>query len=245
MMQKSGSSQKFSRSQKQETFSANVHVVSRSRCPAESCRISYQWDKSQICPTMSSPHISTLPLILTSLATHLPLVTLATHSLTCLPSSSSIEVPSDGELEVQCNVTVPNTQVCFWVLFSLLNSNKDCRSYLMATIKMQEAFYTIQWVTNKEGMISNVSYDYICRCCRMKCNTNANANINANWPKLFIIYWTFIVNLSNLSGWSEVFVWGPSGLGGGFWSILNRRYPIAQCSLPVQGQSQCHMEIQI
>ena len=62
---------------------------------------------------MSSPHISTLPLILTSLATHLPLVTLATHSLTCLPSSSSIEVPSDGELEVQCNVTVPNTQVCF------------------------------------------------------------------------------------------------------------------------------------
>merc|ERR1719305_446045 len=91
---------------------------------------------------MSSPHISTLPLILTSLLTHLPLVTLltrlpptATHSLTCLPSSSSIEVPSDGELEVQCNVTVPNTQ---------------------------EAFYTIQWVTNKKGMISNVSYNYIC-----------------------------------------------------------------------------------
>ena len=119
MMQKSGSSQKYSRSQKQETFSANVEVVSRSRCPAESCRISYQWDKSQICPTMSSPHISTLPLILTSLATYLPLVTLATHNLTCLPSSSSIEVPSDGELEVQCNVTVPNTQVCFWVPFSL------------------------------------------------------------------------------------------------------------------------------
>ena len=50
----------------------------------------------------------------------------------------------------------------------------------MATIKMQEAFYTIQWVTNKEGMISNVSYSDMCRCCRMKCNTNANTNINAN-----------------------------------------------------------------
>ena len=65
---------------------------------------------------MSSPRISTLLLVLTFLLTRLPPT--ATHSLSCLPSSSSIEVPSDGELKVHCNVTVPKTQVCFWLLFS-------------------------------------------------------------------------------------------------------------------------------
>ena len=104
-------------------FSANVSLVSRSHWPAESCRCSYQLEEiknCQICPNMSPAQISTLPLFLTSLVVTLPCrASLDTHSLACLPSSSSLEVPSEGELKVQCNVTVAEDQVCFWFVFSI------------------------------------------------------------------------------------------------------------------------------
>ena len=68
-------------------------------------------------PTMSA-HISIIiPLILTSMVAILP--STARHSLTCLPLSSSLKVRSEGELEVQCNVTVPEEQVRFSSMFSL------------------------------------------------------------------------------------------------------------------------------
>ena len=108
-------------------------------------------DKSQISPNMSSSHIFTLLLLTSLVAAHPPSSAASTsslpsqpqpppqpltslmaahppssttsHSLTCLPSSSSIEVPSDGELlNVQCNVTVPKTQVWFSVLFFSLSN---------------------------------------------------------------------------------------------------------------------------
>ena len=68
-----------------------------------------------------SPHISILILlILTSMVVTLPsTVSLASRSLTCLPSSSSLEVPSEGELKVQCNVAVPEEQVRFSSMFFL------------------------------------------------------------------------------------------------------------------------------
>ena len=65
-----------------------------------------------------SPRIFTL--ILTSMVVTLPpTVSLASRSLTCLPSSSSLEVPSEGELKVQCNVAVPEEQVRFSSMFFL------------------------------------------------------------------------------------------------------------------------------
>merc|ERR1719341_2805260 len=80
-----------------------------------------------------SPHIFTLlPLILTSLVT---LQSAASHSLSCLPSSPSLEVPSEGELKVQCNVTVPEEQA---------------------------SLYTIQWVASQEGTIANESNNDMC-----------------------------------------------------------------------------------
>ena len=106
-------------------LSANVPVVPRSRWPAESCLISVRGDKKLLparsVPTMS-PHIFTLiPLILTSMVVTLPsTVSMASRSLTCLPSSSSLEVPSEGELKVQCNVTVPEEQVRISFFFSCI-----------------------------------------------------------------------------------------------------------------------------
>ena len=69
-----------------------------------------------------SSQIAILPLTLTYL---LPIPCFASqdpHKLTCLPSSPSLEVPSDGELKVQCNVTVPEDQVRFLSIENILIS---------------------------------------------------------------------------------------------------------------------------
>jgi len=99
-----------------------------------------------------SAHISTLiPLILTSMVAILP--STARHSLTCLPLSSSLKVPSEGELEVQCNVTVPEEQA---------------------------GLYTIQWVASEERMIANESNTDMCSS--GVCVLNSIVNVPGSSP---------------------------------------------------------------